>query len=160
VATRLESQTAARHCAAAADIFAQAMTKTTDPYDLKNLARGLNAVLIGTDASHFAQPSVALTVAVGHLSGGGHPAGILPPLGLALQPLPCRFSTQELVELLKQPTCIGQARRVILDHLGNRYGRGFRDHWEFVHFAHKHLPELDLSSPPKRFTRSIRQPAP
>jgi hypothetical protein len=64
------------------------------------------------------------------------------------------------VELLKQPTCIGEARRVILDHLGNRYGRRFRDHWAFVHYAQEHLPDLDLTSPPQRFTRGNRQQGP
>jgi hypothetical protein len=70
---------------------------------------------------------------------------------LAWQPLPCRFSTQELVELLKQPLCIGQARRVILDQLENRYGRQFADHWEFVRYAQEQNLGLDFSSPPKRF---------
>jgi tRNA A-37 threonylcarbamoyl transferase component Bud32 len=160
MAAHLESKEAARRCTAAAAALVQAMTETTRSDDLKKLALGLSAVLIRGDTSQLTQRSVALTAAVGHVSGGGHPAGILPPLDLALQPLPCRFSTQELVELLKQPTCIGPARRVMLDHLGNRYGRRFRDHWQFVHFAHEHLPDLDFTSPPQRLTRGVRQPGP
>jgi hypothetical protein len=66
------------------------------------------------------------------------------------EPLPCRLSTEELVNLLKQPTCLGQARRVILDYLEYRYHRTFRDHWEFVEYAREQLPDLDLIAPPKR----------
>jgi hypothetical protein len=48
------------------------------------------------------------------------------------------------------PTCIGEARRVILDHLGKRYHRTFADVWEFVRFAKENLPDIDLLSPPQR----------
>jgi hypothetical protein len=59
---------------------------------------------------------------------------------------PCRLTTQELVDLLKMPTCFGQARRVVLDHLGNR----FVNHWAFVRFASEQGLELDFTTPPKR----------
>jgi hypothetical protein len=71
-------------------------------------------------------------------------------LALAAQPLPSRLSTQELVDLLKMPTCVGPARDVILGHLGGRYHRSFADQWEFVEYAEKYLPDVDLKSPPKR----------
>jgi hypothetical protein len=61
-----------------------------------------------------------------------------------------RLATQDLVELLKMPSCIGPARRVVLDHLGQRYRRSFKGKWEFVEFAERHLPIIDLKSPPKR----------
>ena len=63
---------------------------------------------------------------------------------------PCRLTTQELVDLLKMPTCFGGARRVVLDHLGNRYGRRFVNHWEFVRFARAQNSGLDFTTPPKR----------
>jgi hypothetical protein len=65
-------------------------------------------------------------------------------------PLPCRLTTQELVELLKMPTCLGKARRVVLDHLGNIHGRRFTNHWEFVRHAREKGLQLDLTSPPHR----------
>ncbi len=71
----------------------------------------------------------------------------------ASEPLPCRLSTQDLVELLKMPTCFGEARKVVLKHLGNRYGRIFANHWEFVHYAQEQHLNLDLTSPPKRWLR-------
>ncbi len=66
------------------------------------------------------------------------------------EPYPCRLSTEELVELLKMPTCFGGARRIVLDHLGNRYGRRFVNHWSFVRFATEQKLNLDFTTPPKR----------
>jgi serine/threonine protein kinase len=70
-----------------------------------------------------------------------------PPTG---KTLPCRLTTQSLVELLKMPTCFGEPRQVVLDHLGNRYGRRFFNHWEFVRYAKEHGLGLDFTTPPKR----------
>jgi hypothetical protein len=64
--------------------------------------------------------------------------------------LPCRLSTQDLVDPLKMPTCFGQARRIVLDRLGNRYGRWFVNHWAFVRFATEKGLQLDFTTPPKR----------
>ena len=69
---------------------------------------------------------------------------------IAAEPYPCRLTTQELVDLLKMPTCFGDARRIVLDHLGNRYGRRFANHWEFLRFAHEKGLKLDLKTPPRR----------
>ncbi len=69
---------------------------------------------------------------------------------LAAEPFPCRLTTQELVDLLKMPTCFGRARRVVLDHLGNRYGRRFVNHWAFVRYAQEQGLDLDFTTPPKR----------
>ena len=76
----------------------------------------------------------------------------------AAEPLPCRLSTQQLVELLKMPTCIGEARRVILDQLGNRYRRPFADVWEFVRFAEEQQLGLDLTSPPQKPEPAVALP--
>jgi hypothetical protein len=82
-----------------------------------------------------------------------HAAGPLPALAAlpaTSEPLPCRLSTQDLVELLKMPTWWGQARQLVLKHLGNRYGRRFATHWEFVRFAQEQRLNLDFTSPPQR----------
>jgi len=39
---------------------------------------------------------------------------------------------------------------LVLDHLGNRYGRRFVNHWAFVRFAQEQGLELDFTTPPKR----------
>jgi hypothetical protein len=48
------------------------------------------------------------------------------------------------------PTCVGEARTVIVEQLGYRYKRTFADIWEFVEWAEKNEPGLDFTSPPKR----------
>jgi len=69
---------------------------------------------------------------------------------VSAEPFPCRLTTQELVDLLKMPTCVGAVRRVVLDHLGNRYGRRFVNHWAFVRFATEQKLNLDFTTPPQR----------
>ena len=56
----------------------------------------------------------------------------------------------DLVELLKMPTCVREVRRVILDQLGNRHGRRFDRHWDFVRYAQEQRLDLDFTTPPKR----------
>jgi len=73
-----------------------------------------------------------------------------PAASIAAGPWPCRLTTQELVDLLKMPTCFGRARRVVLDQLGNLHGRRFANHWEFVHFALENQFPIDLTTAPQR----------
>src|SRR5262249_54108318 len=112
----------------------------------------LSEVLIGADPPERSRRAIAIGGCVATLGATSQPLPGLTVLRPALAPLPCRLSTPQLVELLKYPTCIGKARRVILDQLENRYRRKFADQWEFVAWAEKHAPGLDLISPPKRFT--------
>jgi hypothetical protein len=77
------------------------------------------------------------------------PAALL-LLSRAAEPLPRRLSDQELVELLKHPLCVGDARRAVLDQLGLQHRRTFADQWEFVRFAEEQHLGLDLTSPPRR----------
>jgi hypothetical protein len=65
-------------------------------------------------------------------------------------PKPRPLSPQKLVDLLKHPFCVKEARRAVLDALEFTYDRKFADLWEFVAFAEKEHPELDLLTPPKR----------
>jgi hypothetical protein len=68
-------------------------------------------------------------------------------------PKPRPLPPQRLVELLKHPFCVREARRAVLDALEFTYDRKFADLWEFVAFAEKEHPELDLLTPPKRPTK-------
>ena len=97
----------------------------------------------------------AIAAAVGLAAHG--PALSLLVLSAAAEPLPCRLSTQDLVELLKMPTCVRGVRRVILDQLGNRYGRRFDTHWDFVRYAQQQGLNLDFTTPPKRPDRKLSQ---
>lgn len=63
---------------------------------------------------------------------------------------PCVFTTPQLVELLKFPTLNGKSRRLVLDHLENRYKQKFNTHWDFVRYAKEQQLGLDFDSPPTR----------
>jgi hypothetical protein len=123
------------------------MTKTTDPYTRSKLAQGiLPAITIGPPTRQALTVGAAVA---GPADGRGLPAA-LALLSLAAEPPPCRLSTQELVDLLKHPLFVGEPRRAVLNQLGNRYRRTFADQWEFVAYAKEHLPDIDLTTPPKR----------
>ena len=62
----------------------------------------------------------------------------------------CRLTTQELVDLLKFPTCIGLVPARFSNHLENRYGQLIINHWAFVRYANENGLEIDFTSPPKR----------
>jgi hypothetical protein len=89
---------------------------------------------------------LAEAVTVGQGIGGALYASLM----VVTEPIPCRLTTQELVELLKMPTCYGESRRVVLDQLGHIHGRHFVNHWAFVRFAREHHLDVDLTSPPQR----------
>ncbi len=123
------------------------MSKTKEAYVLPSLTQSLSAVLGDGRRLDRAQ---AVAAAVGSLHDS---QGLLSSLALlqpAVEPFPRRLSDQELVELLKQPLCVGPARRAILDHLELQYQRPFADLWEFVRFAEEIKLGLDFTSPPKR----------
>ncbi len=105
----------------------------------------LNALL-----SNTGRPEKSRRAARVALAGPGSEGMMQAAVRVAAEPFPCRLSTQELVELLKMPTCFGEARRVVLNHLGNRYRRGFFNHWEFVRFAKEQKLDLDFTTTPKR----------
>jgi len=107
-------------------------------------------VLSGCDPAERSRRATALAAAVAAGPAPGWPVASPALLGPAPEPLSCRLATEELVNLLKQPTCLSPSRRVMLDYLEYRYHRSFRDHWEFAEYARVSLLELDLTSPPKR----------
>ena len=43
----------------------------------------------------------------------------------------------------------GPCRRMVLDHLGNRFQRRFADQWEFVRFATEQRLFLNFTDPPQ-----------
>jgi hypothetical protein len=97
--------------------------------------------------------AAAVAAAVGASAQGPAP-GLPLPLAAA-EPLPCRLTTPDLVELLQMPTCAGPVRRIVLDQLGNRYGRRFGTHWDFVRYAREQGLDLDFTTPPVRPVRKL-----
>ena len=127
------------------------------------LARSLARLIVAASGSNESALEILLTdaprlpvrqragilaAAVG--TGAGGPLTGLPFLPAARESFPCRLATQDLVDLLKLPTCVGGLRRVVLDQLGNRYRRRFDTHWDFVHYAQEQKLDLDFTTPPKR----------
>jgi hypothetical protein len=112
------------------------------------LALGLIAVSTHATPAESTARATALASLVATIAGRDQAltsvASAVPLLG----PLPCRFSTQQLVDLLKHPMMVGQARRILLDHLEGRYKRPFSDHWAFVRFAEEQQLGLDFSPRP------------
>jgi tRNA A-37 threonylcarbamoyl transferase component Bud32 len=67
-----------------------------------------------------------------------------------------RCKLQGLVDLLKQPTCVGKRRRVILREWGRRSGQATENIWEFAAWVREHEPSLDLHAPPRLFPKEDR----
>jgi hypothetical protein len=120
---------------------------------------GLSAALTEASSAEVVRRIPTMTMAtIPGVPGPPVSPAMIAAVRIASEPFPCRLSTQELVELLKMPTCFGPARRVVLDHLGNRYGQRFINHWAFVRYAKEHDLDLDFTTPPKRpdaITRSV-----
>jgi hypothetical protein len=145
VAGRLEPKEAAETAAT----LTQAMAKMPG-FALQPLVQGLSAVLLREDASRSAQRRKGVSGAVGVLSSPG--SVLVAPVLLqpALKPLPPPLPAQTLVDLLKQPFCVGEARRLVLDQLQRHYQRPFADQWEFVDQVHQQKLGFDLTTPPER----------
>src|SRR5262249_44624811 len=138
VAARMGPEQAAQAAASLLDA-----TRGFPEWLQEDSARALGMLLVEVPpAARRRQAEVAAAA-----GGGAGPPRLRLPFFLApAGPLPCRLSTQQLVDLLKQPTCFGAARRLLLDHLGRRYERRFADQWEFVRFATERDLDLDLTS--------------
>jgi hypothetical protein len=146
---RVEAADAATIAAQAAPTLAQTMMDTNNSNLLEPLGHGLSAFLSAVAPEEIPVRSRTAASAVAFSPGTGHPLNVLALLSTA-EPPPCRLSTSQLVELLKMPGFVGAARRVVLDHLGNRYRRHFADVWEFVRFAREQHLGLDFTTPPQR----------
>jgi tRNA A-37 threonylcarbamoyl transferase component Bud32 len=83
-------------------------------------------------------------------AGLGYTFPLPKALEIAMTPVPPPLPAQDLVDLLKQPFCVGLARRRVLDQLQRHYHRPFADQWDFVRHVQEHKLDLDLSTPPQR----------
>jgi hypothetical protein len=55
---------------------------------------------------------------------------------------------QVLVDILKNPLCYGEARKVLLRRLELLTGQTFSTRWDAVAYLRAHHPKLDLDNPP------------
>jgi hypothetical protein len=154
VAARMEPKEAAAVCSQAATALTQAIAKTTESLALQGglagLQGSLSAVLLYKDAARGEQRRHSVAGAVGVLSSPGSVLVVPGLLQPALEPPPPPLPAQTLVDLLKQPFCVGVPRRLVLEELQRHYQRPFADQWEFVRFAKEQQLPLDLKTPPQR----------
>jgi hypothetical protein len=146
VAGRLEPREAGEAAAALTEV----LTRARNPHASGQLREGLSAVLLQEDSLRLARRRHHGVGAVGVLSSPGSTLLAAVLLRADLEPLPPPLPAQTLVDLLKQPFCVGEARRLVLDQLGRHYQRPFADQWDFVRFAQERRLSLDLLTPPRR----------
>jgi hypothetical protein len=139
-----------------ATALALAMSQRLDPAAAQALAPGLSAAAARLDPNEARNLA---TVLMRHMSQDRRQLNalsnsfteILRRESTARQPVlkapPEPLSVQMLADLLNHLLCVGEARRVVLDQLGSRYGRRFENQWEFVRFAEEHKLGLDFTSP-------------
>jgi serine/threonine protein kinase len=151
MASRLEPNEAAVACSRAAAILIQRLPadKEVRSPDLEN---SLLVMLSRAEPREQQLRAMAVLAALGvFIDRPGFVGGcfLLEP---ALRPLACPLTDQQLVELLKNPCCVGHARRIVLDQLARSYRRPFADVWEFVRFAEEQRLDLDFTGPAQRPT--------
>jgi hypothetical protein len=146
VADGLKPEEAARVSAEAAAILIRVMAIANAPAD-RSLVQGLSAAL---DDGHHGKRAQAVAAAVGCPCEPQGLFGALAPLQAVAEPHQWRLSDQQMVELLKHPLCVGNARRIVLDQLGLHHGRTFADQWDFVRYAEEQKLGVDFTTPPKQ----------
>jgi hypothetical protein len=144
VAARLE----AKDTKEVAAVLMLCMSRNLD--QLPQLSKSLAEVLTRESTERRLKRLASTSSLVGL---GTSPMVLSLPLTLqnpALEPPPDPLPAKMLVDVLKHPFCVGEARRVVLDELGSRYDRHFEDQWDFVRFAEEQKLGLDFSSPVQR----------
>jgi hypothetical protein len=134
--------------APAAILLVEIMKDVTQPDLQQQLASSLSALLSHVPPAEVPTRTRVLASAVVHPAVAGNALTGFALLLQAAEPSPCLLSVQQLIDILKMPTCTGAARRVILDQLGSHYRRPFADLWDFVRFAREQDAKMDLTNPP------------
>jgi serine/threonine protein kinase/tRNA 2-selenouridine synthase SelU len=138
VSARLEPKEAAQLCRQAAATLTQAMNKAQVLPAPAHVLSAVSARLEPKEAAQLCGQAAAIII-----QGGGNSGDLSAMLARDLPP-------PTLVELLKHPFCVGDARRLVLDALARHYRRPFADQWDFVDYAQQQKLGLDLTRPPAR----------
>ena len=133
-----------------AKLVVELMGETNIPYELKPLPGALAVLVVQTGSAEAGRRAGSLAGVVGDASSPATLFSGLAPTAEAWQPLSGRLTEQQLVDLLKTPTCRQEGCQVIVAQLGNQCGHPFAGLWDFVDYAHEHRPDLNLTSPPVR----------
>jgi Protein kinase domain len=122
------------------------LTGEVTPIPPRHNRHNLSCILTRNGPRDFEEHLASLASAIAGLSWPV-PSLAAPAMLLTLPP---PLPPQTLVDLLKDPFCVGEARRVVLVQLGRHYHRTFADQWDFVRFAEERQLGLDLLGPPPR----------
>lgn len=76
----------------------------------------------------------------------------------ALEVLHREADVQGLVEILKNPLCIGRPHATIMRRLQGQLGRPFEHHWELADWLEKNKPDIDIHSLPNPAARTLTSP--
>jgi hypothetical protein len=132
-------------------ILTEARSRTTIPSALKDLGQALSAVAERLEPKEAARLCAQAAATLIQARSNTTIPRALQDLGQALSAVAARgLSPQTLVDLLKHPFCVGEARRLVLDQLARHYHRPFADQWEFVDYVQQQKLGLDLTTPPQR----------
>jgi serine/threonine protein kinase/flagellar motility protein MotE (MotC chaperone) len=149
VTTRKDPKEAAQLCGQAVAALTQAMT-TSGMHSLNLLKPCLSAVLTRESAMTTHNRPQGVTTLVAVLGSPGLSFTALGSAKSIIEPSPPPLSAQTLVDVLKHPFCVGEARRLVLEQLSRHYYRPFTDQWEFVQYVTDNQLPLDLTTPPVR----------
>jgi serine/threonine protein kinase len=125
-----------------------AIHETANPVARQRMAQILTVVLNQSEDCRISAYARNASASIALLAGLNQPLG--QAMLFASVPLSKPLSPQFLIDLLKQPVCVGSARRAVLDALEVHFSRSFADQWDFVRFAEENDLGLDVTSPPKR----------
>jgi hypothetical protein len=160
--TALAQQLGPEEAAAVTRETLELMARTTDPWQPDSLPSELEgsslpmvlaALLVDEKPGNRTSRVQLLVATIGSAGIPPSPAAGLSTLAEPARPLPGRFTEQQLVDLLKMPTCRSEARELIVRELGHQCGRPFANMWDFVDWAQKNRPDLDLTWPPVRLAK-------
>jgi hypothetical protein len=138
----------------AASVLFPNMTETVSLSGLHISSWNLKELLRRENGERILRRGYDVAGSVGVASSWGGQLTAATQLQPALKPPPPPLPAQTLVNLLKQPFCVGEARRLVLDQLARHYHRPFADQWDFVRYVQEHRLGLDLTTPPQRPIRA------
>jgi hypothetical protein len=152
VVARLDAGRAAMHCGEAAENLAGGISKASDLNALFSWWSWFEPVARHLDATHAGMLTEALIAAMAKRADGdtfGHMnAHLLGPLSQNVGNLCERLPTADVLVVLQHPLAAEVAQRALLDILGRRTHRQFRNTWHFLDWAASN--GVDLTPPPRK----------
>jgi serine/threonine-protein kinase len=142
LAERLDPASAATEIRRALD----GMAKPAFQPDLNTLGK-----MVETLASRV-KPIAPLQWTFDAIAQASNPSA-LPPLHAVATALGANCATPELLEALKQPTCAGETRRLVLLELEKRENRAFNSAWQLVDWLNESARALELAGPARRWSK-------